>query len=189
MEKCLEGRKELKETANLLHSPKCPQRSESKQKQVKCQKLNFLKANKQNRFKKKNPPERKRAYGLNLGSSCFISIQVTPLEHPHFSTVTVDAKVQLSPPREYELALEPMLSGHGPGTQTQVPRILCSSVVNGNVSTVTDEENQKVKHIGRWLQQSLETSAGLRYHWWCSFLVLGLVGNWVLSIDSKKFIC
>lgn len=88
-----------------------------------------------------------------------------------------------------EFALEPMLSGHGPGTQTQVPRILCSSVVNDNVSTMTDEENQKVKHIGRWLQQSLETSAGLRYHWWCSFLVLGLVGNWVLSIDSKKFIC
>lgn len=101
MEKCLEGRKELKETANLLNSPKCPQRSESKQKQVKCQKLNFLKANKQNRLqKKKNPPERKRAYGLNLGSSCFTSIQVTPLEHPHFSTVTVDAKVQFSPPRE-----------------------------------------------------------------------------------------
>lgn len=99
-EKCLEGRKKLKETANLLNSPKCPQRSESKQKQVKCQKLNFLKANKHNRLKKKNP-ERKRAYGLNLGSSCFTSIQVTPLEHPHFSTITVDAKVQFSPPREW----------------------------------------------------------------------------------------
>lgn len=50
MEKCLEGRKELKEIANMLNSSKCPQRSESKQKQVKCQKLDSLKANKQNRF-------------------------------------------------------------------------------------------------------------------------------------------
>lgn len=53
MEKCLEGRKELKEIANMLNSSKCPQRSESKQKQVKYQKLDSLKANKQNRFKKK----------------------------------------------------------------------------------------------------------------------------------------
>lgn len=68
------------------------------------------------------------------GSSCFSSIQETLLEHSHCSAVTVDAKVQLSPPREYEFALEPTLSGHGPGTQTQILRILCSSVVTGHVS-------------------------------------------------------
>ena len=68
MEKCLEGRKELKEIANMLNSSKCPQRSESKQKQVKCQKLDSLKSNKHNRFLK-NPQESPYSIWLSLGSS------------------------------------------------------------------------------------------------------------------------